>query len=96
MISVEHVAARVVDDVFANKSGPVVYRHQTGDLTLPVSGMEKYFEEDTGEKFAVLSFKEWADGAEEMGLDPVLAVMFRNADDQLGVLHFPRFVKGAR
>ncbi|KAA6407229.1 MAG: hypothetical protein FRX48_09031 [Lasallia pustulata] len=96
LISVEHVSEGVVEEVMQNcpdAERMVRYTHQTGDLDLPISGMKDFLERETGEVIETLPIGAWALKAEAAGLHSAVAAAFKNVED-LGVLAFPRFVRG--
>ena len=94
-ISVEHVAAGIVEQVMNNRpeaEGVVRYTHHTGDLDIPISEMKEFMERETGEVIETLPIGEWALKAEAVGLNTAVSAAFKNVE-ALDVLAFPRFVK---
>lgn len=99
-IPVEQVASGVLLDVLPDHkqsvSSTVKYRHQSGEVIIPVSEFQKSMERETGSVFRSLSLVDWITEAKEGGMDVMVAAYFGMLEDMDGDIRFPQLVKGNR
>lgn len=94
-ISVEAVASGVISEVLSSGSAEIEslkYLHHSGELVVPVAGMQAFLEEESGSTFTALPLDKWAERAVEFGLDVVVAGYLRTLK---GSITFPRLRRNA-
>ena len=93
----ETVARIVIDDVITYEpelQNGVAYRHESGDVELPISRLKEHLELESGEKFEKISLDEWIIRARNVGLSDAMATIFQGLS-KMEHLSFPRLLRGS-
>lgn len=94
LVRPETVTSGVVGAVMSgSKEDGVVYIHESGDLELDVSQIREYLETETGESVDALALDEWIDRAEEIGLSPAMAAVFRSSLGSGEPMNLPKLLR---
>ncbi|KAK0379659.1 beta-ketoacyl synthase domain-containing protein [Colletotrichum limetticola] len=94
LVKPETVTSGVVSAVMSgSKEDEVVYIHESGDLELDVSQIREHLETETGEAVEALVLNEWIDRAEEIGLSPAMAAVFRSSLGSGEPMNLPKLLR---
>ncbi|KAK7460255.1 beta-ketoacyl synthase domain-containing protein [Colletotrichum acutatum] len=94
LVKPETVTSGVVGAVMSgSQEDGVVYIHESGDLELDVGQIREYLETETGEAVNVLALDEWIDCAEEIGLSPAMAAVFRSSLGSGEPMNLPKLLR---
>jgi hybrid polyketide synthase/nonribosomal peptide synthetase ACE1 len=84
----------------------VSYVHHTGDAEMALDRLHEHLSEiekqELGDAethlppFQVLPLAEWVESAQGVGMHPLLAMIFENAEREKKAMYFPKFVKRSR
>ncbi|KAI9768100.1 MAG: putative Hybrid PKS-NRPS biosynthetic cluster [Geoglossum simile] len=78
-ISVEKAAEDIVLSTCRENPAGMTYLFESGEVIIPITDMDQNFAKDTGMQMQVLPATEWADRAETLGMDSLVASYFRKA-----------------
>jgi hybrid polyketide synthase/nonribosomal peptide synthetase ACE1 len=81
-VSVGHVARGVLTEVRSESilpAGMVKYLHQSGDVEIPIEGMQVFLEKETGQNFGTLSVESWVREATKAGMNELIGAYLMNA-----------------
>lgn len=94
LVHVKNATDSILAAVFKNESrGGPTYRHQVGDIVIPLDGMKEYIEKEIGTKeVQVLPVEQWTQMAVAAGLNRGVAALIDSMDDP-GQPHYPRMLK---
>ncbi|KAK2022912.1 beta-ketoacyl synthase domain-containing protein [Colletotrichum zoysiae] len=94
LVRPETVTERIVGAVL---SGPaedgVVYVHESGDVELDVGNIREHLEIETGREVGALALDDWIARAEEIGLSPAMAAVFRSSLGSGEPVNLPRLLR---
>lgn len=95
LVYIKNVTDSILAAVLENKSHEeAVYKHQVGDIVIPLNAMKEFVEKDTGAKnVKVLPVEQWTQMAVVAGLNRGVAALIDSMDDP-GQPHYPRMLKG--
>ncbi|KAL9044910.1 MAG: hypothetical protein Q9214_001987 [Letrouitia sp. 1 TL-2023] len=94
-VSVERVAEGILQDVFAEQAQgmpQLTFRHQSGEVVVPVGEMQAYLEKETGAVFEAVGLTEWVAAAREMGLGVLVAEYLEMVEAEEQDVVFQRLV----
>jgi thioester reductase-like protein len=94
LVQVKTATDSILASVFKNEGrGEPTYRHQVGDVVVPLDRMKEYIEKETGTKeVQVLPVEQWTQMAVAAGLNRGVAALIDSMDDP-GQPHYPRMLK---
>lgn len=95
LVSVKNATDSILAAVFDEKSpgGRTTYKHQVGDIVIPLDSMQSFVERETGAKdVKVLPVEQWTQMAVAVGLNRGVAALIDSMDDP-GQPHYPRMLK---
>ncbi|KAF1362275.1 polyketide synthase [Lizonia empirigonia] len=95
LVQVQNATDSILASVFENEDhGRPTYKHQVGDVVIPLDRMKEYIEKETGTKeVQVLPVEQWTQMAVAAGLNRGVAALIDSMDDP-GQPHYPRMLKG--
>ncbi|KAK1676294.1 beta-ketoacyl synthase domain-containing protein [Colletotrichum godetiae] len=94
LVKPETVTREVVGAVMSRSQGDgVVYVHESGDLELDVRQIKEYLETETGGTVEALVLDDWIDRAEEIGLSPAMAAVFRSSLGSGEPMNLPKLLR---
>ncbi|EFQ32290.1 beta-ketoacyl synthase domain-containing protein [Colletotrichum graminicola M1.001] len=94
LVQPETVTDRVATAVMSGaRKGGVDYVHESGDLEVDVRLIREYLKSETGEDIEALALDDWIDRAEEIGLSPAMAAVFRSSLGSGEPMNLPRLLR---